>query len=174
MIASREPDIVGKIGKVWDISGSSSDPEKNSLISVHVVEFEAPDGNTMYYNIGLIHLRATPTGIVPEKFYSSAAYEIAVFPVNPNREVDIDKADNADFSGVVVLPAPTIREQFNGLDISDKKAGEITLECIDKLINPPKIRRDQLNPEKDYNENWRKTIQQGVDKRTRKTTFELP
>ena len=180
MISSRDPDIQGTVGRAWNISDACIDPERNSLLSVHVVEYEWLDGNTSFYNIGLIHLRGlSGSAIKIEKLYPNAAYELAVFPLNPSIEVNIDKADHQDFSGIIVLPdvefgdsATRVRQQFNGLDINDTKAVEIALECIEKLLTPPKARKEQLNPDRDYNENWAKTVQAAVDKRTRLTTYQ--
>ena len=151
MISSRDPDITGPTGKAWDISEMAVDETQNSVLAAHVLEYNAPDGNIMHYYAGLIHLRKVPPS---DRHYDSAAYEFAIYLINPNSEVNIDKADKGDFSGVQILPDPTIACQFNGIDIHDKEAVEIEKEVIAKLFSPPKHPKDRLNPEKDYNENF--------------------
>ena len=174
MIVSREPDITGKIGKAWNISEAVVNPDENAMLASYVIEYESPDGNTNYYSAGLIHLRVEPGKVMPDKNYDSAAFEFAIYALNPNHEVDVDKADKGDFSGVIALGVPTVLHQFSPAlkqVLSDKQAVEVIDEAIKSLLSPEGHRRKHLNPEKDYNENWIRVIQSGIDKRMRKLAF---
>jgi len=136
------PDIIGAVGKAWDVTDANHEFTLSSWFMLH------PSAHPMWhwYWVNLVHLRGSCKGEDPHLDYPEAEYEILIFALDPSAgdpPIDTSLSDETGIKPAKILTPANLKKQFHRLN--DEQAIELTRKLVAAFIT------GYLNPDTDGN-----------------------